>query len=307
MRAIFRKELVDHFSSFRIFILLLLILLASAAGIYAAFHGIRGAVGETGFVFLKWFTTGGGMLPSLVTFIALFVPIIGIALGFDAINSEHSSGTLSRILSQPIFRDSVINGKFLAGIVTLSIMMTATLLIVTGASLRFTGVPPTSEEAFRLLVYLILIIIYGAFWMGLSMLFSVLFRRTATSLLTSIALWLFFSFFIIMIAPLIANALAPTADGTEAALIHNYQLQQAMLRFSPSILFEEATAVLLLPQIRSLGVITMSQAGGMLANPLSFSQSMLLACPHITSLVSLAIICFAISYVVFMRQEIRAT
>jgi len=195
MATIFRKELADYFTSIRIVILFLLVFGASAAGLFASFQGIRSVGAETGFVFLKLFTTSGSAIPSLTTFIALFVPIIGIALGFDAINSERSNGTLSRILSQPIYRDNVINAKFLAGIATLFIMIFATLLIVSGYGLRMIGVPPNSEEIIRLFLYLVLTVIYGAFWMGLAILFSTLFRKIATSLLSSIGLWLFFGFF----------------------------------------------------------------------------------------------------------------
>lgn len=306
MRAILRKELADYFTSIRVLVLFFLILFASAAGLFAAYQGIRGG-GAGEFVFLKLFTTSGETLPSLIFFIGLFVPIIGIALGFDAINSERTGGTLSRILSQPVFRDSVINGKFLAGMVTLSVMMFAMLLLVSGYGLRMIGVPPTAEEIIRLFIYLFLTIIYGAFWMGLAVLFSVLFRKVAVSLLFSLALWLFFSFFILMIAPAIANAIAPTADGSTAEIIRNAELRQMLLRFSPNTLFQEATTVLLLPVMRSLGVITMSQAAYMIPNPVSLGQSLILIWPHLTSLVSLSAICFAISYMLFMRQEIRPT
>lgn len=306
MRAILRKELADYFTSIRVLVLFFLILFASAAGLFAAYQGIRGG-GAGEFVFLKLFTTSGETLPSLIFFIGLFVPIIGIALGFDAINSERTGGTLSRILSQPVFRDSVINGKFLAGMVTLSAMMFAMLLLVSGYGLRMIGVPPTAEEIIRLFIYLFLTIIYGAFWMGLAVLFSVLFRKVAVSLLFSLALWLFFSFFILMIAPAIANAIAPTADGSTAEIIRNAELRQMLLRFSPNTLFQEATTVLLLPVMRSLGVITMSQAAYMIPNPVSLGQSLILIWPHLTSLVSLSAICFAISYMLFMRQEIRPT
>ena len=306
MRAILRKELADYFTSIRVLVLFFLILFASAAGLFAAYQGIRGG-GAGEFVFLKLFTTSGETLPSLIFFIGLFVPIIGIALGFDAINSERTGGTLSRILSQPVFRDSVINGKFLAGMVTLSVMMFAMLLLVSGYGLRMIGVPPSAEEIIRLFIYLFLTIIYGAFWMGLAVLFSVLFRKVAVSLLFSLALWLFFSFFILMIAPAIANAIAPTADGGTAEIIRNAELRQMLLRFSPNTLFQEATTVLLLPVMRSLGVITMSQAAYMIPNPVSLGQSLILIWPHLTSLVSLSAICFAISYMLFMRQEIRPT
>lgn len=292
MIPILRKELADYFTSPRCFILFLLVVLASAGGIYAAQQGIRGAVTETGFVFLKLFTTGEG-IPALISFIALFVPIIGIALGFDAINREYTSGTMSRILAQPVFRDSVINGKFLAGILILSIMMAATLLIVSGYGLRMIGVPPTAEEVIRLFIYLILTIIYGAFWMSLAVLFSVLFRSVAISLLSSLAIWLFFGFFYTrMIVPAIAKTV---------------EMLLMLLRLSPQTLFEETAMVLLLPQWRGLGILTVGKVAGLIPSPLSLDQSLLLIWPQLTSLVSLTIICFAISYVLFMRQEIRAT
>ncbi len=308
MITIIRKELADYFTSIRCLVLFILILFASAAGLFAAFQGIRGANLPEGFVFLGLFTTPGNVIPSLISLIALLVPIIGIALGFDAINSERSGGTLSRILSQPVYRDNVINGKFLAGIITLSIMIAATLLIVSGFGLRLIGVTPTSEEALRLFIYFIFTIIYGAFWMGLAMLFSVIFRRIATSLLTSIGIWLLFSIFILMIAPAIANTLVPTTNGTEAEIIRNAELQQMIMRISPNTLFSEATTALLLPvTVGSLGVITASQVAYMLPNPLSLGQSTILIWPQLTSLIALSAICFAVSYVVFMRQEIRAT
>ena len=313
MLAVLRKELTDNFTSIRFFALFLLVLLGSAAGLYAAYQGVRSALLETGavtgkgFVFLTLFTSSGEALPALTFFIGLFVPIIGIALGFDAINSERTGGTLSRLLSQPVYRDSVINGKFLAGIVTLAIMVVTTILLVSGYGLRMIGVPPTAEEIIRLFVYIVLTVIYGAFWMGLAILFSVVFRRIAASLLVSVAVWLFFFFFWLMIGPSIANVVSPVAEGSQASIIHNAEMQQMLLRISPNVLFEEATRVLLLPVVRSLGVITLSQAAYMVPNPLSLGQSLLLIWPHLAGLVSLSVVCFAISYVLFMRQEIRAT
>jgi len=308
MRTIFRKELADYFTSWRVFVLFLLVYGVSAVGLYTAHQGIRGAVTVEGFVFLKLFTTQGEALPSLTGFLTFFVPIIGIALGFDAINREYSSGTMSRVLSQPLYRDSVINGKFLAGIVTLSIMMFAVVMIVAGVGLSMIGVPPTAEEIIRLFCHLFFIIIYGSFWMGLAILFSTLMKRVATSLISSIAVWLFFSFFILLIAPAIANTLAPVASQTEEALIHNYEVQRIVLRFSPNILFSEVTTVLLEPMVLgSLGVVTMSQIARLIPNPLSLGQSLLLIWPHLTTLLSLTIVCFAVSYVVFMRQEVRSS
>ncbi len=309
MTAILRKELADYFTSIRFFVFFALVLFISAAGLRAASEGIRSANLPEGFVFLGLFTTPGSVIPPLTYLVSLIVPLIGIALGFDAINSERTGGTLSRILAQPVYRDSVINGKFLAGLVTMSVMIGAMLLLVSGFGLWMIGVPPTAEEIIRLFIYLFLTIVYGAFWMGLAILFSVLLRRIASSLLTSLGVWLFFSIFILLVAPVIANAISPaTADASHAELMRNAELHRMITRLSPNILFQEATTALIFPVVvGSLGMISASQVAYMIPNPLSLGQSILLIWPHLTSLVSLSVICFAISYVLFMRQEIRPT
>jgi len=307
MFAIVRKELADYVTSIRFIASFLLVVVVSVTGLVAASQGIRSANLPEGIVFLGLFTTSGAVTPSLTYLVSLLIPIIGIAMGFDAINSERVGGTLSRVLAQPVFRDSVINGKFLAGVVALSIMVGTMLLLVAGYGLSMIGVPPTPEEIIRLFAYFAMTIVYGAFWMGLAILFSIIFRRVAASLLFSLALWMFFSIFILLIAPGIANVLVPTADGAQAELIRNVELQRMITRFSPNILFQEATTVLLVPLVRSLGMVSASQAAYMVPNPLNLGQSLLLIWPHITSLISLSAVCFAASYILFMRQEIRAT
>ena len=130
--------------------------------------------------------------------------------------------------------------------------------------------------------------------MGLAILFSVLFRKIATSLLSSVALWLFFGFFWVN---LIVPAIAKTVE-----------ISLMLQRISPHTLFGEATTVLLLPIWRGAGLLTAGEElSYMLFNPLSLSQSMLLIWPHVTGLIGLTAICFAVSYVLFMKQEIRAT
>jgi ABC-2 type transport system permease protein len=42
------------------------------------------------------------------------------------------------------------------------------------------------------------------------------------------------------------------------------------------------------------------------SGPLPLSQSILIVIPYIISIIAITVICFAISYSVFMRQEIRS-
>jgi len=311
--TVFEKELADDFTSWRFIILFILILLAGVFAIYVSAETIKEVEVETRLVFLKLFTTSGEALPySFLTFMAFFVPIIGIVLGFDAINREKSSGTLSRLLSQPIYRDAVINGKFLAGVATMAIMLVCIVVLVAGVGLRMIGVPPSSEEVIRLVAFLVASIIYGAFWLGLAMLFSVFFWRVATSAMASIAVWIFFIFFVAMLAGVIANMVAPVDEGSVLQeLLRNAEVEIAVMRVSPITLFQEATSVLLVPGLRTMGQMLQIQTSGiyewMFPNPLSLGQSLLMVWPHLVSLIALTAVCFAISYIKFMREEIRST
>jgi ABC-2 type transport system permease protein len=298
MLTILRKELADYFTSIRCFILFILVFAASAAAIYTAYHGIREAAIDPGPVFIKLFTTSND-LPSLTVCIALLVPLIGIALGFDAINGERSSGTLNRILSQPIYRDSVINGKFLAGIITLAIMVGSIIFLVGGYGLWMIGVPPGAEEIVRIFIYFLSAVIYGAFWMGLAILFSVLFRSVAVSLLFPMAVWILIGIPASLFNPYV-NFLVP-------AVSDSIGVQLMVARIDPYFLFEEATQVLLIPVWRGYALLTSTTTSSMLPNPLSLDQSLLIVWPQLTVLIALTAVCFAISYVVFMRQEIRST
>jgi len=132
LRAVYRKELEDHFSSVRFILLMTVILMVSLITAYMVGSGLRkdleGLV-RPSMVFLLLFTSTGPLL-SLAQFIAFFGPIIGMVLGFDAINRERANRTLSKVVSQPIYRDAVINGKFLAGITVIAIMLVAILLLI---------------------------------------------------------------------------------------------------------------------------------------------------------------------------------
>jgi len=310
--TIYRKELADYFSSKKFLILLALVYLTGLTSIYASIQNIRSAAQSSTdvFVFLKLFTTSGDVLPSFLFFLSFFIPIIGIVFGFDAINTERSSKNLSRLLSQPIYRDSIINGKFLAGITTMAIIIGSMIMIIAGIGLRVIGVPPNSEEILRILIFMFMCICYGTFWMALSMLFSVILDKTATSILTSIAIWIFFFFFVQIIASAVANAIAPVNESaTLATQIKNFNIDLGIKRFSPSYLFTEAITILLVPSGSQfiLRAVTTTDISKMILNPLSLGQSLVQVWPQIVAITALAIICFSISYIVFIKQEIRST
>jgi ABC-2 type transport system permease protein len=300
--VVFLKELSDHLTSVRMRVLEWLVVLVGIAAVYAAIQQIKDVSAEDPFLFLRLFTTTREPLPSFVSFLSFLVPLMAIGLGFDAINGEHNRRTLSRILSQPIYRDALLFGKFLAGLATLSVSLVALWLIVIGLGLLMIGVPPQTEELLRIFVFLLVTIAYGGVWLALAMLFSVLLRSPASAALVTLGVWLFLTVIWPALAPAIAQGIMTTDD--QGTLLIG---QQMLARISPSTLFGETMLALLNPTTRTLGPIYLSQLqGAVLGAPLTFGASVLIAWPQIVGLIAGTIVLFVIGYIIFQRQEVRA-
>src|SRR5690625_5252173 len=168
-QAIVRKEISDHLTSWRIIILLIIILLTCIGSLYTALTMIQDALESTddemkailseSHLFLKLFTVSDGTLPSFITFVTFLGPLLGIALGFDAINSERTNGTLPRLMAQPIPRDYVINAKFIAALLINGGLFIILGLLVTAFGILLIGIPPTFDELLRMSSYLMLCIV----------------------------------------------------------------------------------------------------------------------------------------------------
>ncbi|SES69005.1 ABC-2 type transport system permease protein [Oceanobacillus limi] len=313
--VIVRKEFTDFIKSWRIIILLIIIILTCMGSLYTAITTIQDTLSRSEDVkeiakdtnlFLQLFTTSDGTLPPFVTFVSFLGPLLGIALGFDAVNAERNKGTLTRLMSQPVPRDYVINAKFLAALLVSTTLFFALGFIVMALGILIIGIPPTFEEFLRILCFLCLCVAYIGFWLNLGILFSVRFKQAATSALSSIAVWIFFSVFYNMIIDFISKGyLNPESITSTDEAVTKQETILNLMRLSPNYLFSESTTTLLSPSVRSLGPLTMEQTVGAITGPLPFGQSLLLIWPQLTGLIAATLICFAIAYVLFMRQEIR--
>jgi ABC-2 type transport system permease protein len=307
MWTVMAKEMADNLTGARIQILQLLGLLAAVGALYAAVNVIRTTTAQDPFLLLRLFTTAQEPLPAFVAFLSFLTPLVAIALGFDTINGEFNRRTMSRILAQPIYRDALLLGKYLAGLATLAMVLTAIWLLIAGAGLIFLGVPPSAEEVARGLVFLLATIAYGGVWLGLAFVFSVIFRQPATAALASIAVWLFFTVFWGIIASVLAQTLRPLEFGRVDELLAQAELELALARFSPNTLYAEVVLAMLNPSTRALGPILPIQLHrAVLGSPLPFTESLALIWPHLTGLIAAIILLFALGYVLFQRQEIRA-
>lgn len=306
--AVVAKDMADHLSSVRMRILELLILVTAAGTVFVALQNLRDTASpDDRFIYLRLFTTAQDPLPAFVGFLGFLVPIVAIALAFDAVNGEFTQRTLSRVLAQPIYRDALLLGKFLAGLLTLALVLAAIWLLIIGMGLIGLGVAPGGEEMLRILLFLLVTIFYGGVWLAMALVFSTVFRQTATAALASMAVWLFFIIFWDILARIAAQSLSPIQVGTLQELLAQAQLVQNLTRISPNVLFVEATVGLLNPTTRSFGLILPGDLqGAVLGAPLPLDQSVMLIWPHLTAMIAATLLLFALAYVLFQRQEIRA-
>ena len=305
LSAVLTKEMADHLTGARILILEVLVLLTAVGTIFTALKSINSA-NDNQFLYLKLFTTAQDPLPPFVFFLAILVPLIAIALSFDSINGEFNRRTLSRLLAQPVYRDALLLGKFLGGLLTLTMVFSAIWLLIFGIGIFKLGVPPTAEETGRALWFLLATIFYGGIWMALAMLFSTIFRSSATAALASIAVWAFFIFFWNIVVGLLAPVLSPQQITTVQDLVTANQTQLLLSRVSPITLYADIATIMLQPTERFLGFVLPVQLDRAIKTPLPLGQSILVIWPQLTGLIAATILIFAICYVLFQRQEIRA-
>ena len=112
-------------------------------------------------------------IPAFSGIVGLFLgPLMGLAFGFDAISNERAEGTLPRLVSQPIHRDDVINGKFLASLSVVALILGAVMLTLAGFGIYQLGIIPSVDVALRLLAWYVVTVLYVGFWLAFAVLAS---------------------------------------------------------------------------------------------------------------------------------------
>ena len=309
LNVVFFRELFDNLTSARMVVMELLVVVFGGVVVYFAAEQVRNTTAEDPFLFLRLFAPQGGQsLLSFVMVLSILVPLISIALGFDSVNGEYNRRTMSRILAQPIYRDALLFGKFLAGLGTLSICLVTLWLLVIGFGLIRLGIPPNGEELGRLLVFLLVTIAYAGVWLALAMLLSILVRSTATAALSGLGLWLFLAMLWPAVAQMVGEAISPS-DIRFAQLglptPDTLAWQQGLSRLSPGTLYLESLLALLNPDTQTMTTL-LAQFQGRIPSPLPLNESILQVWPQIVSLIAGTIVLYVVGYIAFQRQEVRA-
>lgn len=302
------KEFTDHILSARLYVLLIVLGLTALIPLYFAADQIRAAAESASitpavFLYLFRLSPEGVAILRVDLWVSIAAPLLGVAFAFDAVNGERHEGTLPRLLSQPIHRDDVINGKFAAGLAIISLVLLGVVLVIAGFGMLRLGIAPAASEIIRVVIWLLVTILYVAFWLAFGLLLSVVIRRASTSALVAFGTWLFVAvpFFGPFLVGVVASLISP--DDPNA--------RHFIGQFLPSTLYSDVANVILNPIIQTTSrTITDSQAlqaqNFFADSSLSVMQSLVLIWPQVVTLFALTTGCFALAYVRFMRQEVRA-
>jgi len=105
----------------------------------------------------------------------------------------------------------------------------------------------------------------------------------------------------------VADHIVPVGRESPAEeVLRHEHLRMNLMRLSPAYLLQEVSLVVLNPSVRILGPIDVSRLQGVIPSALDIGQSLMVIWPQLTALAALSIVCFGVSYIAFMRREIRS-
>ena len=120
------------------------------------------------------FTQNNSNFGDIAQVIAVFFPILGIALGYDAIVAERKSNSLNVLLTHPVFRDKIITGKLIGLSLNVLCIVFLSLTLIIASDLLLTGKTANFESMLRLYIFGAFTFLYLMTFLSLGILTSIL-------------------------------------------------------------------------------------------------------------------------------------
>ena len=140
----------------------------------------------------------------LVAIVAIIMSLVSIILSHNAISGEREDGMLKLMLSTSISRSTIILGKFIAGIITLSVPFTLGILLgIAYISIRV-GIDFDGLNIGVVTSLLILSYLYMTAFYALGLLFSARSRTSNVAILKSLFAWVVLVLVLPNISPFLA-------------------------------------------------------------------------------------------------------
>lgn len=267
----------------------------------------------------------------MTDYFVMFGVFLGITMGFDLISKEKETHSLKTLLSHPVYRDEVVNGKALGSALVLAMVLAVTVAISV-AILLIMGIVPTMDELGAILAFTVVSGIFVLTYFSLAILMSAVAPDSGTALIFTLVIFLLISSAVPIFGWTIAEMIAGPPPEQPAEVQGTFytpmnvdpgeleQYQQEMQSYwekraaasslisllSPNVNYQKAATAVTNPRI----AMTMDN------NPYSFTKGPPETQPNldeildkiwanIVALTTLPCIFFAVAYVKFMRMDIR--
>jgi ABC-2 type transport system permease protein len=212
-----RKEFIDHLTSRKIILILALFLIISAVAMEQGISDYNNRledykeqisqVGEEeeGFhpmprkpSILFIFQRMRGLMPFLGA-------ILAIAMGFDLITREKERGSLKSLLSHPVYRDEIINGKAIGGILALVFAVGIAFIILFAMLLLFSIVPDLAEF-WRIVLFGAVTVLCLLTYFSIALMSSTVSKDSGRSLMYAFVILLILSFGVPMLGEMVVKS-----------------------------------------------------------------------------------------------------
>jgi ABC-type transport system involved in multi-copper enzyme maturation permease subunit len=131
------------------------------------------------------------------TVVKVIMSLLAILLSFDAVSGEKEAGTLKLILSNAVSRPTLLFGKYIGSIITLTGSLVAGFLIGVVVLVVLSPVGISGARWWRILFLVVASGIYLSVFLLMGLFVSAVTRKAATSLIVLLSIWLF----LVIIAP----------------------------------------------------------------------------------------------------------
>lgn len=235
--------------------------------------------------------------------ITLFLPVLGLALGFDSVVREKNSKSLNTLLTHPIFRDNIISGKIIGGLGTLTLVVFISVIASIGTLLILTGIDIGVSELNRILVFSLLTFLYLTGFFAFSLLISILSKSSESSFISGLVVWinivLIFGAIVTAASSIITGELIVDLDNNDKAQVMSENLQ----KLSPASYYAEAVTGVRV-SYGSFGISSGKETKGIFDTRVGLGTWFEDYWTNLVVLTAIPVLMFILSYVAFLRRDV---
>ncbi|HOI14184.1 MAG TPA: ABC transporter permease subunit [Methanoculleus sp.] len=215
-----RKEFSDHITSRRFIIILGLLLVISAISIHEGIEQYNDNLEsyteqfqymqESDDPYSSWMPSKPSIMYvfiSMMGYMTMLGGILAIAIGFDQVSKEKETRSLKTLLSHPVYRDEIINGKALGGVGALGLAMALALAIAIAMLLVF-SVVPTLNEFVAILIFGAVSLAFLLAYFAVSLTMSTVSKESGNALIYTLVIFFAVSSLLPMFGTMAADAFA---------------------------------------------------------------------------------------------------